>query len=73
MMNTIAEEGINSDGREVIMTVQERGKTDAEMTGMTGKLRDVETVSLGQQSHNPMQPSPLKHNATKWFGVKCVM
>lgn len=37
MMSTIAGGGTNSDGREVTMTVQEREKTDAEMTGMTGK------------------------------------
>lgn len=37
MMSTTAGEGTNSDGREVTMTVQERGKTDAEMTGTTGK------------------------------------
>lgn len=37
MMNTIAGEGTNSDVSEVIMIVQEREKTDAEMTGMTGK------------------------------------
>lgn len=35
-MSTIAGEGTNSDGREVTMTVQEREKRDAEMTGMTG-------------------------------------
>lgn len=35
MMSTIAGGGTNSDGREVTMTVQEREKTDAEMTGMT--------------------------------------
>ena len=37
MMSMIAGEGTNSDGREVTMTAQEREKTDAEMTGMTGK------------------------------------
>lgn len=36
-MTTTAGEGINSDGREVTMTAQERGKTGAEMTGTTGK------------------------------------
>lgn len=37
MMSTIAGEGTNSDGREVTTTVQGREKTDAEMTGTTGK------------------------------------
>lgn len=37
MMTMIAGEGTNSDGREVTMTVQERERTGAEMTGMTGK------------------------------------
>lgn len=36
MMNTIAGEGTNSEGREVTMTVHESGKTDAEMNGMKG-------------------------------------
>lgn len=36
MMTMIAGEGTNSDGREVTMTVQERERTGAEMTGMTG-------------------------------------
>lgn len=37
MMSMIAGEGTNSEGREVTMTVQGREKTDAEMTGTTGK------------------------------------
>ena len=36
MMSTIAEEGTNSEGREVTMTGHESGRTDAEMNGMRG-------------------------------------
>ncbi len=39
MMSMIAGEGTNSGEREVTMIVQEREKTDAEMTGTTGKKR----------------------------------
>ena len=48
-MSTIAGEGTNSDGREVTMTAQEREKTDAEMTGTTGKKERC-SVSLKQDS-----------------------
>ena len=52
MMNTIAEEGTSLDGREVTMTVQEREKTDAGMTGTTGK-REVESSEYyASQQHN---------------------
>lgn len=37
MMSTIADEGTNSDGREVTTTAQESEKTDAGMIGTTGK------------------------------------
>lgn len=40
MMSMIAGEGTNSDGSAVTMTGQERERTDAEMTGMTGKMAD---------------------------------
>lgn len=36
MMSTTAGGETSSDGREVIMIVQEKERTDAEMTGMTG-------------------------------------
>ena len=39
MMSMIEGEGTNSDGREVTMIGPEREKTDAEMTGMTGKKK----------------------------------
>lgn len=46
MTSTIAGEGTNSDGREVTMTAQEREKTDAEMTGTTGKTRDTTRIQI---------------------------
>lgn len=51
-MSTIAGEGTNSDGREATMTVQEREKTDAEMTGMTGK-KERFSISLKLDSAIP--------------------
>lgn len=36
MMSMIVGEGTNLDGRGVTMTGLERGRIDAEMTGMTG-------------------------------------
>ena len=38
MMNTTEGEGTSSGEREVTMTAQEKERTDAEMTGMTGKM-----------------------------------
>lgn len=57
MMSTIAGEGTNSDGREVTMTVQEREKRDAEMTGMTGeRVVGKSSAVKNRIQFNPMQP-----------------
>ena len=59
MTSTIAGEGTNSDGREATMTVQEREKTDAEMTGTTGKTRDTTRIQI-KRHFAPSYP-------TKWW------
>lgn len=72
-MNMIAEEGINSDGREVIMTVQERGRTDAEMTGTTGKLGDVgefRRLPVTGNSHLLSNTTQLNGLELNMFNVK---
>lgn len=47
MMSTIADEGTNSDGREVTTTAQESEKTDAGMIGTTGKeKKNVEETAF---------------------------
>lgn len=48
MMSTIADEGTNSDGREVTTTAQESEKTDAGMIGTTGKEKKPHLFALVQ-------------------------
>lgn len=70
MTSTTAGEGINSDGREVTMTDQERGRTGAEMTGTTGKTerRVNEGCRSDKSFHsNSLQPPRLPHNAITQF------
>lgn len=73
MMSTIAGEGTNSDGREATMTGQEREKTDAEMTGTTGKKEMWEKLrglSVKQDSaipHEDLSSSTNLQDATKWW------
>lgn len=67
MMNTIAGEGTNSDGREVTMIVQEKERTDAEMTGMKG---------TGTTEENPQKSQSLcqilwGNCKNYWLNVTC--
>lgn len=65
MMSTTAGGETSSDGREVIMIVQEKEKTDAEMTGMTGiQLKTPISLNLSQKPCvvKIIQPlSPILH------------
>lgn len=60
MMSTIAGDGTNSDGSGVTTTGREREKTDAEMTGTTGKKKGYMGELRGLPVSNRIQLTPMQ-------------